>query len=111
MHPDPTRPGHRPRTPAAPAAALHLRPRHLGRLLSRLRPRARPQPRPGGRRTRRGAAPLPHLPTRDADAPLPSDDGDSTTGPAPRIASRLQAQLDVLVAWLAANGLDDQEPA
>ena len=49
----------------------------------------------------------------DADAPIPSDDGDWITVPRYLIPDHpeLQDQLDDLVEWIAANGGFDPEPS
>jgi hypothetical protein len=102
-----------PSAPAAPATALHLR--HgwwtascadCGHELARSRDQEGAD-RTGERRR------CPVCRPEDANAPVPSDDGDWITVPRYLVPDQpeLQDQLDYLVEWIAANGGFDPEPS
>ena len=106
----PTRPP-TPSAPAAPATALHLR--HgwwtascadCGLELARSRDQEAAE-RTGERRR------CPVCRPADADAPVPSDDGDGITVSRYLVPDQpeLQDQLDYLVEWIAANDGFDRE--
>ena len=95
MHPDPTRPGPDP-DPQPPPAALHLLPRLVDRLLPDCgHELARSRDQEAAERTgERRRCPI--CRPDDADAPVPSDDGDWITVPRHVIPDHpeLQDQLD-----------------